>query len=241
MNTSNTPEGVEALMACPFCGCEAELVENWTMGKPAPCVRCTGCGAESAGHHRIEAADAIAAWNTRTALVSLSGGAQPVAKVDFDHAGGVKWLCNYADIPKDTQLYTHPPLSAGEAVAPDARRFRGPGHLEETGYIPAGSAAEREAKAASGEAVAQPVTEQGFFLGLAQQLDEADPELVAKLAMVDATGSTNDKPRLGMQGAIEVLGILSDIFEQTADSIIASAIPAPLPASPQAPVGDNKD
>jgi hypothetical protein len=86
--------------------------------------------------------------------------------------------------------------------------------------------------------VQAPVGERDFFLGLAQQLDEADPELVAKLAMVDATGSTNEKPRLGMQGAIEVLGILSDIFEQTADSIFAAAPgaaehPAPAPQAPK--------
>jgi len=43
-----------------------ELTNNYTLGRPCPCVKCTNCGAESAGHDRIKPEVAIAAWNTRT-------------------------------------------------------------------------------------------------------------------------------------------------------------------------------
>lgn len=44
--------------------------------------------------------------------------------------------------------------------------------------------------------------------------DEDLVMLVAKLAMIDATGKTNDTPRLGLAGAEEALEIFIDFFTE---------------------------
>jgi hypothetical protein len=44
--------------------------------------------------------------------------------------------------------------------------------------------------------------------------DEELIELVSKLAMIDATGETNGKPRLGIAGAEEALGLVIDFFTE---------------------------
>lgn len=50
---------------------------------------------------------------------AAAAGQEPVAQVDFDYAGGVKWLCHYAHIPKGSPLYTSP-----QADALDGARYR---------------------------------------------------------------------------------------------------------------------
>ena len=47
--------------------------------------------------------------------------------------------------------------------------------------------------------------------------DEALVELLANLAMIDATGKTNDTPRLGLAGAEEALTMMIDFFTEKED------------------------
>jgi hypothetical protein len=44
--------------------------------------------------------------------------------------------------------------------------------------------------------------------------DEALVELLANLAMIDATGDTNGVPRLGIYGAEEALTMMIDFFTE---------------------------
>lgn len=72
---------VEALLLCPFCGCEGEIIravgETW--------VKCRGCNATSQGCSRHEAG--IAAWNRRapqTAPATCKDGLQAQTAPDVD-------------------------------------------------------------------------------------------------------------------------------------------------------------
>ena len=44
--------------------------------------------------------------------------------------------------------------------------------------------------------------------------DEELIQLIAKLAMIDATGETNGQPRLGIAGAEEAFGMVVDFFTE---------------------------
>lgn len=49
---------------------------------------------------------------------------------------------------------------------------------------------------------------------MSEPTEEELIELVSKLAMIEATGKTNDIPRLGLAGAEEALELVIDFFTE---------------------------
>lgn len=181
-DTSNTPEGVEALMA---------LIKETV---------------NAAGQHRF-AAVADGYDRIRTALESLAGGAQPVAW-GRETAGGIQVCYMQEEPPADPPwrhvrsdakwipLYTHPPLSAGEAVA-------------------------------------QPVVYQGIIMGARW------PGLWMVGRRVLGSGGPWEYWSIGLGWGPEEQ---ADVYRHDdACAAYDQHFPAPLPASPHAPVGENKE
>lgn len=195
MNTSNTPAGVEALMALADSFAEKLASANLAVH--------TTPSAQDAAFKKAEDARA----KLRTALESLSGGAQPVAPLchirwDGDGQFGAWHECRASDVGA-MPVYVSPPLSAGEAVAPvDVLLFcpkckmqhidtaehwggavedhrshlcvpaaGGCGHIWRASDSPTNgieavkTRGKNDSPLASGEAVAQPVAYQGIIMG----------------------------------------------------------------------------
>ena len=114
----------EALLPCPFCGCEVELVSSKNAPErllviacksPSPCI-----GSGLGGFYILESqrAEGIAAWNRRSTI-----GGEPVG---FASAGGIDNLRlgfsativapAVADEQFNRPLFAHPASSTGEGV-----------------------------------------------------------------------------------------------------------------------------
>lgn len=105
------------------------------------------------------------------------------------------------------------------------RKFSGPGHLEETGYIPAGSAAEREAKSAETSAPPR-ATELAQFLE-ADYFNE-DPRFAAAAALLRRLPAETS-------GELQrVYGLVDHWYEQTkeAATLLTHAVSSPLSSLP---------